>query len=176
MRIKISLGFIILGCSAIWAADTITRLDVKLGQWETTSTVQTTGMPPIPQQVLDKMTPEQRAMIDARMKANQNPKTTVSKTCLKKEDLDKAMSFGADDKSCTRTIVTSSSSKQDIRVECNRDNAKSTGTIHIEAAGSDSVKGSVQMAVATGRGTMNINSTFASKYLGPICSESKDEK
>jgi uncharacterized protein DUF3617 len=176
LKIKISLGFLILGCSAIWAADTITRLDVKLGQWETTSTVQTSGMPPIPQEMLDKMTPDQRAMIEARMKANQTPKTTVTKNCLKKEDLDKALNFGAEDKTCTRTIVTSSSSKQEIKIECNRDNAKSTGMIRIEAAGSDSVKGSVQMAMATGRGTMNINSTFTSKYLGPICSESKDDK
>src|SRR5579864_4184976 len=141
MKFTISMLFAVLGCMALWAAD---PLNVRLGQWETTSTVQSSGAPPIPQEVLDKMSPQQRAMLEERMKANQSPRTTVTKSCLKKDDLDKALTFGADDKACTRTILSSSSSKQEVHIECNRGDGKQTGTIRIEANGSDSVRGSVQ--------------------------------
>ena len=46
-------------------------LDVKTGQWESTMTGQTTGMPPIPDDVLNRMTPEQRAKIQAAMQARE---------------------------------------------------------------------------------------------------------
>ena len=98
MKTNILLGLVVFAGSALWAADTITPLDVKLGQWESTMTSETTGLPPIPQELLDRLPPEQRAKMEERLKANasKGPKTTVNKSCLKKEDLDKALSFGSD--------------------------------------------------------------------------------
>lgn len=174
MKFEISMGFVALGCFALWAAD-ITPLNVKLGQWESSTTSQTTGQPPIPQEMLDKIPPEARAKMEERMKANRTPTTMVRKSCLKKEDLDKAMTFGADDQACTRTVLTSSSSKEEVRIECNRGGSKQTGMMRIEAADSEHVKGAFQMAVAAGGRAMNINTTFTAKWLGPTCSE-KDEK
>ncbi|HYM05457.1 MAG TPA: DUF3617 domain-containing protein [Terriglobales bacterium] len=159
------------GC-ILWAVE---PLNVRLGQWETSMTMATTGMPPIPQEVLDKMTPEQRAIMEQRMKGTGTPRTTVTKSCLKKEDLDKAMTFGADDKECTRTIVTSTASKQEVHIECNRGGGKQSGTIRIEASGSESVKGAVQMTMTSGGRTMNISNTFSSKWLGPVCSEKESK-
>jgi len=46
-----------LFCAAAWAAQT-TPLNVKTGEWESTSTNETTGQLPVPQEMLDKMTPE----------------------------------------------------------------------------------------------------------------------
>ena len=144
-------------------------LNVKLGQWETTTTMQMSGMPAIPQDALDKMTPQQRQMIEERMKSMQG-KPTTTKYCVKQEDIDKAMKFGTDDKDCTRTIVTSTSTAQEIKIECNRDSGKATGTLRIEAAGSDTVKGTVQMNMTSGGGrSMTMNSSFTSKWLGPTC-------
>lgn len=144
-------------------------LNVKLGQWESTSTTQLSGMPPIPQDVLDKMTPQQRQMMEERMKSMQG-KPTVTKYCVKQEDIDKALSFGSDDKTCTRTILTSSSTRQEIKIECNRENGKATGTIRIETADRENVKGVVQMSMASGGGrSMNVNSTFTAKWLGATC-------
>jgi len=153
-----------MACFALWAAE---RINVKLGQWETTSTMQMTGLPPIPQDVLDKMTPQQRQMMEGRMKGNQTPHT--SRYCVKQEDVDKGLKFGSDDKACTRTVVSSTSSKQEIKIECNREGVKSTGTIRIEATGPDSVKGSMQMATTSDGQSMNMNSTFSSRWLGPTC-------
>jgi len=162
---------VLLAGATLWAADSITPLDVKLGQWETTMTMQTSGLPPIPDEVLQRLTPDQRAKMEERLKAmgSGSPKTTVSKSCLKKEDLDKALSFGADQKSCTRTIVTSSRSKQEIRLECAQGGGKQSGTIRVEALSSENVKGSTQMTMSSGDRTMNMNSTFSAKWIGPAC-------
>jgi len=166
LKLTASISLAALACAALLLADT---LNVKPGQWEATVTVQTSGLPPIPQEVLDKMTPEQRQMMEQRMKGNQTPRTTTSKSCITKEQIEKGFDVGENDKSCTRTVISSSSSKQEIKIECNRENNKTTGTVRIEAASSESVKGSMQMSMSSGGRSMNMNSTFTSKRLGPTC-------
>ena len=171
MTSKISIGLTMLACSTLWAAD-FRPLDVKPGEWQTTLNGQTSGMPPIPADVLAKLTPEQRAKMEAMMAGRNGAKSTVSKGCLKKEDLDKG--FNMSDKtmeSCARSVVTSSGSKQEIRVDCNTNGAKTTGTVKVEAVDSENVKGSMQLAVTNGEHTMNMNYMFASRWIGPACTE-----
>jgi len=168
---KISLGLTILACSTLWAAD-FRPLDVKPGEWQTTMNGQTTGMPPIPAEVLARLTPEQRAKMEAMMAARGGAKSTVSKGCLKKEDLDKP--FNMSDKtmaSCARSLVTSSGSKQEIHVDCNTNGTKSTGIVKLETVDSENVKGSMQLAVNNGDHTMNMNYMFSSRWIGPACTE-----
>jgi hypothetical protein len=133
------------------------------------------GTPPIPDEVLARLTPEQRAKIEERAKASvqQGPKTTTRKSCIKKEDLDKAMAFGNNDKNCHRTVLASSSSKLEFRIECGAGTMKSNGTVNIQAISSDHVKGFIQMTVGDGARSMKMNSTFESKWLGPVCEGSK---
>lgn len=171
MKLTALISLAALACAALLLADT---LNVKPGQWEATVTSQMTGLPPIPQEVLDKLTPEQRQMMEQRMKGNQTPRTTTSKSCITKEQIEKGFDVGDNDESCTRTVISSTSSKQEIKIECNRGNNKSTGTVRIEAANSESVKGSMQMTTSSGGRSMNMNSTFSSKWLGPTCE--KDSK
>ena len=64
MNKTFSIGFALLFCSTLPAAD-FSPLDVKTGQWESTVTGQVTGMPPIPEEALNRMTPEQRAQRSA---------------------------------------------------------------------------------------------------------------
>ncbi|HXA03333.1 MAG TPA: DUF3617 domain-containing protein [Bryobacteraceae bacterium] len=175
MKINVSLGFAFLFCGAVWAGDTVQPLDVKLGLWESTTTMEHSGAPPIPDEVLARLTPEQRAKIEERAKASaqQGPKTTTRKNCIKKEDLDKAMAFGNNDKSCHRTVLASSSSKMEFRIECGAGTMKSNGDVHIEAINSEHVKGSVQMTMGDGTRSMKLNSTFESKWLGPVCEGTK---
>lgn len=168
MTTKVSLGLAFFWCSAAWAADNV-PLAVKPGQWESTHTSQTTGLRPIPPEVLAKMQPEQRAKMEERMKAT--PRRAVHRSCVKQEELNKPLGFGDDQKSCTRTVVTASPSKQEIRVECAEGNRKSSGIIRVEAINSENVKGSVHMTTTAGDRTMTIDSNFAAKWLGPTCSE-----
>ena len=53
------LMMLILVPTAAIAANT--PLNLKLGLWEDTSQTESSGMPPIPQSVLDTIPPEQRA-------------------------------------------------------------------------------------------------------------------
>jgi hypothetical protein len=169
-RICFSLTSAIL-CAVSCTAQT-TPLNVKTGEWESTIASDASGQLPIPQDMLDKMTPEQRAKMEALMKARgmQGPRTTVTKNCVKKEDLDKP--FGNENKSCKQTIVTSSATKQEIHMECDMGGGKQVGTLKFEAVDSSTVKGSMQMTASNGGRTMNINSTFSAKWLGPACTES----
>ncbi len=170
MTTKISLGLTLLACSTLWAADFL-PLDVKTGEWQTTVTGQMTGMPPIPDEVLNRLTPDQRAKMEAAM-AGRNSKPTVSKSCLTKEKLEKGFNTGDEStKMCTRTLVSSSGGKQELRMECARDNMKSTGTIKVEAVDSRTVKGSVMMAATSGDHTMNMNYSFVSKWIGSDCTD-----
>lgn len=157
-------------CSAVWAQD-FRPLDVKTGEWASTINGQTTGLPPIPDEVLNRLTPEQRARMQASMQSK-GSKTTVSKSCLTKDKLDKPFNLGDENtKSCTRTLVESSRTKQEIRINCDREGMKSTGTVKVEAINAETVKGSMQLAVTNGEHTMNMNYTFASKWVAPTCSD-----
>ena len=167
---------LILGLTIfVWAADKVQPLNVKTGLWETTATIATSGAMPIPAELLSKLTPEQRARMEDRLKASaaEKIKTTTSKKCLTKEELEKGLAFGEQKKECTQTVVTSTSNKAEVRVACENETMNSSGTIQIEALSRESVKGSGQMSVTDGGHTMNANTTFTAKWIGPICGETK---
>ena len=160
--------------ATVWAAD-LTPLNVKTGEWEVTMSGESTGQLPIPQAMLDKLTPEQRAKMEAVMKARggQGPRTTVRKSCVRKEDLDKP--FGKDDerKSCKQTIVNSSATKQEIHMECEMGGGQQSGSLKLETVDSSTVKGVMQMTASNEGRSMNMNYDFSAKWLGPVCSETK---
>ena len=162
-----------LFCATVWAAD-FTPLNVKTGEWEVTVSGQSTGQLPIPQAMLDKLTPEQRAKMEAVMKARGGglgARPTVRKSCLRKEKLDKPFGDDEERKSCKQTIVTSSATKQEIHLECAQGGGQQTGTFKLEAVDSGTVKGVMQMTASNEGRSMNMNYDFSAKWLGPVCSE-----
>lgn len=177
MTIKALLGLTILLCFTAWTADTFHPLDVKTGLWETTLHSQASGAPLIPPEVLNRLPAEQRAKIEERMKAQigQGPHTTVTRSCITKEKLNQPMDLGKEEKSCMRTIVTSSSSKQEVHFECTNAGVKTSGTVRIEALSSENIKATTQLTSGDSTRTSNIAMDFTAKWLGPVCSE-KDEK
>src|SRR6266568_18776 len=68
----------------------IQPLNVKPGLWETTATYKTSGAPPIPPETLAKLTPQQQARLEERMKANSagssNTNTVTDKHYVTKQD------------------------------------------------------------------------------------------
>ena len=177
MRTSVLMSLLFLTCSCVWAADDLKPLDVKLGLWETTSSVQTSGMPPvnIPPDALARMTPDQRAKVEAMMKSqgSGSPRTNTTKSCMTPEKMKRSEMF-YEQKQCTKTVVTSSGSKMEMRMHCTMEGgAKADGTVRVERISSESTKGSVQMTSTSGDHTMNMNSTFTSKWLGPDCGDVK---
>ena len=164
MNTKFAILSLLAG-SAVWAADSV-PFAVKTGTWETTSTTQMSGGPQIPPEVLQKMPPEQRARLEERM----HGRSTTTRNCVTEEDLKKAFNVGDQRSNCTRSVISSSASKQEIKIECSNDRIKTTGIIHIESSGNELVKGTMDMTT-TGAGgqDMKINSTFVSKWVGADC-------
>jgi hypothetical protein len=165
------IGLTLLLSAGAWAAD-FTPMDVKPGQWETTTTGQMTGMPAIPPEALAQMTPEQRAKVESAMGAR-GAKPMVNTSCRTKEKLAQAWNTGQQfTKSCTTTVATSSSSKQEVHVECDRDGKKINGTLKVEALDSEHIRGSFQMTAAPENNhAISMNYTFTSKWLGAACTE-----
>lgn len=170
MTARCVFGFALLA-GAVWAADTVTPLDVKPGNWEGTMTTQRSGVPPIPPELLAKMTPQQEAALEANMKKGQaqGPQTTVKKQCLSKEDLRKPLSFGDDHGSCQRTIVSASSNKQEFRIECTNAGIKAAGTVRVEAIDPEHMKFSSEISSGDGTHTMKINTTGTGKWVSDTC-------
>ena len=104
---------------ALWAADSIMPLNVKEGLWEMTVTHSMSGMPAapnIPPDALAKMPPDQRARIEAMM--NGAPSTDIRKECVTKEKIEKHSAFNANRGDCTRTVVSSTGSKLEVKFHC----------------------------------------------------------
>jgi hypothetical protein len=183
---KPSPALVLLATTAVWAVDP-TPLDVKTGEWEYTVTMQMSGMPQagdaaqipqIPADQLAKLPPEQRAKIEAALKqagnmASGKPTTSTSKNCVKKEDLARLNPLGNSDKSCKMTVINSSRSKLEARMDCDSPDNKSTSTVTIEASSSESSKFSVvSKGTANGR-PMNMTVNGTGKWLSATCTDTK---
>jgi hypothetical protein len=167
-------GIIIFSAAALWAVDTITPLNVKVGLWEMTVTHSMTGMPAppnIPPDTLAKLPPDQRARIEAMM--NGSPSTEVHKECVTKEKLEQHSAFSANRGSCTRTVVSSTGSKMEAKFHCEDKQTISDGTFVVEAIGSDNVKATMHSVSNANGHNMNMDFVITSKYMGPACGDVK---
>jgi len=175
MRATTLVGVMFLLSAALYAGDKSQPLNVKTGLWGTAMTTKMSGAIPLPAELMSQLTPEQRAVMEARMKANSGEKTwtDTSKSCLTKEQLEKGRAFEQKDKECSQTVATSNGNKAELRFACEIENIKMSGTMYLEAVSPEDVKGSGQ-TTATGNGhTMNGNTNFSAKWLGPACGNVK---
>jgi hypothetical protein len=155
------------------AADNPTPLDLKPGLWETTTVSERNmpGMPTLPPDKLAKLPPEQRARIEAM--TGGKPTTTTRQSCRVERDL---RPFTNDDnKSCKQTIVTSTGTKQEVKMECDMQGNKGTGTVTIEAKDSEHVNGLVQMHVDASGHPMDMKVTINAKWLSSSCGDVKPD-
>ena len=157
---------------ALRAADSLQPLAVKAGQWAITRTTENSGMPPIPAETLARLSPEQRARMEAAMKARQGAHTVVSQSCVTPDQLKKSFDIGIEQRNCTRQIVTSTSAKQEVHFECTGTSGmKQSGSIVVEAVAADRIKGAVHMTASGAGNTMSVDSNFTGKWLGAACTE-----
>src|ERR1017187_8264968 len=182
MITRLLMALTLLCCSAIWAADTVQPLDIKPGLWETTRTTEMSGqlpMPPEAREAMAKMPPEQRAKAEEMMKgyAKNAAKPVVSRDCMKKEDLDRPFKLDNIEKSCTRTFLSASGGKQEMRLQCTDEGVKQNVSFRLDVMNSENFKISIQGTASdgTGTGTMGMNFALTGKWIGPVC-DSKDQK
>ena len=162
--------------AASWAADGV-PLAVKTGEWEVTTISQQSGQMPFPADMLSKLSPEQRARLEADVKANaaRGPHKSVTKSCVTKEDLNTPFwGHKSEDASCKWTIVSSSPQKTEAREECSGKGLKRSNTIQLEALNSETVKGVMHSTASAGQRTMNGDATLSGRWLGATCSKSDE--
>lgn len=154
-------------------SDQIQPLNIKPGLWETTSTRSMSGAPPIPAEMLERLTPEQRARMEARMKANSAARnsSTTSKGCTTKEDLQQSKLKL--DKECTPTIIASTSTVAKGTVSCESQGIKANGSVEVDVVDQEHLTGSIHSTFTMNDQTMNVDSAFTSKWLGSDCGNVK---
>jgi hypothetical protein len=182
---RYSFALALFASAGVRAADP-TPLDIKPGEWEYTVTMQMTGMPQqaapqmpqIPPEQLAKLPPDQRAKVEAMLQQSGNmaagkPTTTTNKNCVKKEDLTKLNPMGNQDKSCKMTVVNSSRSKLEAKVDCDAPENKSTSNVTIEAVSSESSKFSIVSNGTANGQPMHMTVNGTGKWLSATCTDSK---
>jgi hypothetical protein len=150
------------------------RLNVKLGLWEMTSIMRFSGMPPLPKELLDKMTPQQRAKMAADLKAaaEQEPEPETSSECITQEDLDKPFkSANAED--CTSTIVRTTRTSQEIRMVCTG-KTKGSGTFKVNTPTPETMNGTLDLKAGDGPDAFVIKGTIKGRWLGADCGDEED--
>ena len=164
-------------CVACSIAASAATLDVKTGLWEMSSTGESSGMPPIPAELLAKMSPEQRAQMQARMAAAmaQSNKPDVTRSCISDKTLQRGLDLNQGERpECKRTTVNSTSKQIDVTMECTGEQ-KMNGTFHFEAIDRQNIRGNLNLVVSGGANTMTIKRTMQGKWLGSDCGSVKPE-
>jgi hypothetical protein len=183
MPAKCVLVFVFLAAIVLSASDKLTMINVKEGLWETTVKMSgIPGMPGIPEDMIAKLTPEQRAQMEAIMKQkgmSSNGNTTVVKGCVTKEKIEKGLAFSDEKReNCTHTIVSSSPTHAEVKLHCEstKDSGNKTtvdSTTVIDVVGPDSSKGTSHAVTNMNGRSMISDITFTSKYLGADCGDVK---
>lgn len=150
------------------------RLNVKLGLWEMTSIMRFSGVPPLPKEVMDKMTPEQRAKMIADLKAAaaEEPEEEVSSECITQEDLDKPFSSADDD--CTQTVVRTTRNTQEIRMSCTG-KIKGSGLLRVTTPTPETMTGELDLKTGEGPDAFTLKGKIKGRWLGPDCGDEDDD-
>ena len=172
MRTSLFLVGLLVYPLGSWAADTF---DIKPGLWDIATTIQMSGLPPIPN--LDKMTPEQRARIEGAMKNMAGGQTNTTKSCVTKEGIEKAIAQASsrDNNQCKPKLVSLTSSKVQLHIECAQEKGemKSNGDMTIERRDAEHFTGTgaIKSTGANGRAMdmkWSMNGTFVSSDCGTV--------
>lgn len=167
-----------LAVTTLVEAAELTRPDIKPGLWEVTSNPQISGEMPIPEDQLSKLTPEQRARLEAAMKASaaKGAPPRVYKECMTPEKIARGFEIDrhGDDSSCKRNVVSSTASELTLHDECNKPERKTVTDVHFEVKGGTQMSGKINVVMTSANKTMTVNSTLRGKWLAASCGPVKD--
>lgn len=148
-------------------------LNVKTGLWQNTMTTSLAGEMLIPPERLAKLSPEQRARVEAAMNARsgQGAKTTTYQSCLTKEELQKTPF--RDKKNCTETLVSSTKTQAEVKLVCTMEGIDGNGEMQIHAISDESVAGSGHGTATMEGRTMNTTWKLTGKWVRESCGDVK---
>lgn len=151
------------------------QLNVKPGLWEITSTTKMSGLPPLPKELMDKMTPAQRARMAAEAKASaaEAPTVETDRECVTQKDLEHPFN-SADRESCKQTIVVATRTTQEARIVCGGEH-KGTGTLRISTPTPETMSGVIDLKLGEGPDAMIIEGQLKGRWLGADCGDEAED-
>jgi hypothetical protein len=160
-----------IGAASVAHADSF---NARPGAWEMTTTTVTSGMP-IPAEQLAQMKPEQRAKVEATMKARSGqPRSHTSQSCLTQKDLDQNRILKSEDEGeskCTRKIVSKTPTKLVMEQACPAPHA-STSTMTMESKSPEMMVASIDMVQGGSFGKVHVD--ISGRWLRASCAGIKD--
>ena len=176
MNTRLSTRIVLLGyCFVAPLAVAADKLDVKPGLWEITSTHQISGIPPMPKEWQDKVTPEQRAAMETAFKkeAEKGPQTDTERECITKQEAEQPFDVG-DARDCTQTVVRTTRTTQEVRLSCTGE-FKGTGVLRVTTPTPETMSGLLDLQLGDGKDAMKVHSQLKVRWLGPDCGDEDDE-
>jgi hypothetical protein len=156
----------------------LTKPNIKPGLWEVSINPHVSGEMPIPEAELAKMAPQQRARLEAAMKAHtaKGAKPRVYKECMTPEKIARGFEIDphGEDASCKRNVVSSSTKELTLHDECNKPERKTVTDVHFEVKDGTQMSGKINVVVTSAGKTMTVNNTMQGKWLGASCGTVKD--
>jgi hypothetical protein len=146
-------------------------LNVRMGLWEVTSAINVGGE--MPGMDTSKMTPQQKAQMEAAMKGMMGAHQNVMKSCMTKEKFDQANFMGdqAGDK-CKQTLTKNTATVLEGTVACTGDHPMN-GQMHLEATSPTSFTGTMKSNTTEQGKTMTVDMNMSGKWLGADCGDVK---
>jgi len=147
-----TLHFALAGLAALAiSADPGPHLEIRPGLWETKNTVSTKVEGDVPQMDLSKLTPEQRARIEAARarRLSGKPHTSVHQFCVSEEDIKKGFKFedAEKDDDCERKYLDRTPKHVRFEMKC-----QTTGKFAVKTEGSfEMTVKSADLVVAHGK-------------------------
>ncbi|MGA8706617.1 MAG: DUF3617 domain-containing protein [Steroidobacteraceae bacterium] len=166
-----------LALSLIATAAEPVKLNVKPGLWEIASQNQISGAPPISEDQLARLTPDQRARMEAAMQSSMADaaKPHLAKHCLTPEKIARGLDVDHhDDSHCQRKITNNSGNELALTESCQEDSGSMVLNESFQLAGPEAVSGTVHVVRSSGGKTMTIDSTIHGQWLGASCGDIKD--
>lgn len=145
---------------------------VKLGLWETTATTTSQGTMPLAESVLARLTPEQRARVEAKLKADSAARTSnkTYRSCLTEQQLDDWRLYDSPDANCKQTIKTSTSRVLEGYWDCDMGpGVKGSGTVHLQVVDPKTTKGAVHLTTRANGKKFTSDTSLSSRWLRSDC-------
>ena len=161
-------GLALIGLACAASADE--KLDIRTGAWEVTATTQMSGMP-LSDEMLGQMTPEQRAEIQAAMRAEtaKGPQTEVTRECITTEDVERPFQ-SASGEDCKQTIVRTTRTTQEARLVCTGEH-KGEGLLRVNAPNPETMTATLDLRAGDGPDAFTIKSQMKGRWLSAQCED-----
>jgi hypothetical protein len=146
------IRFVALALVALPLVSHAETLDIKTGAWEVTISTAMSGMP-IPKEAMAKMSPEQRARMEASMRAQAGQgKPHISRSCVTREDIDRGLLMRSDEPNCKRKVITQNARHLEMEEVCTGPEP-SKSHFKVDATSNERYTGSIDTTRATARCT-----------------------